>query len=92
MADWGWDFVDLSLDVSISSLPLSWWPTSINMEVDDHLRVCDLMTLDGQHLESLGYHPSLWGLACLLDLVILILVHQSQDLRGGADHVTPRLH
>lgn len=40
--------VDVSEDVWISNLPLSHWSTYVCMEMDDHLRVCDLLTVDGR--------------------------------------------
>lgn len=41
-------FVDLCQDVWISRLPLSCWPTFVNMDMDSHRQVYNLITTNGR--------------------------------------------
>lgn len=38
--------IGMSQEAWISDLPLFYWPTFVSMEEDDHMQVCDLMTVD----------------------------------------------
>lgn len=40
--------VDMNHNAWISNLPLLQWPIYVNMEMDDHLRVCDLLIADSR--------------------------------------------
>lgn len=83
--------VHVSKDTWFSSLSLSWWPTYVNIEPDDHLKVCNLITTDGRGWKAQDVTHLFKGQFAKKILTILISVHYSQDMKVWGHSCCPKI-
>ena len=81
----------VSQDAWISRLPFFQWPTSINNEVDDHLRVYDLLNVDGRGWRVQEITRLFDGSLADWTLTTPIPIFRSQDLRVWGRSCCPRI-
>lgn len=83
--------VNMSQDAWISSLPLSWWPIYVSMEMNDQLWVCDLLTIDAE-VGELKLSPSFLGASLLVGFSPFPFRSTAIKIwECGVDHTIPRL-
>lgn len=83
--------VDVCQDAQISNLSLSCWPIFINMDMNNHHRVSDLITTYGRGWRNLEVTHFLGGQLTCKILTIPIPTHPRHDLRVQRHFCYPKV-